>query len=256
MSDYRLPVLGLLRFAPYFLLARPRSFARDGRTVMAANPHPLRIEGLERVPRRGPFILVMNHYNRRGLRPQICAFIVSATLADVRPAEPEISWLFAAELERFIYAPLPVPRWLMRRLFRRAARVYDLVAMPREWRSPLARAAALRHIARKLESAAIGLTPEAGGPGILREPPAGSGLLLLSLNRRGAPLLPVGIHEEDDTLVVRFGEPLHLAPPAADSTEEQDRLAIRAVMVAIGRLLPELYQGAYRAAIAAGRSLP
>lgn len=251
MADYRLPLLGLLRFAPYFLLARPRSFARDGRIVMAANRHPLRVDGIENVPRQGPFILAMNHYNRRGLRPQICAFIISAKVAEVRLGQPELSWLFAGELERFIYAPLPVPRWLMRRMFRRAARVYGLVAMPREWRSPLARAAALRRIARKLESAPVGMTPEAGGSGVLRPPPAGSGLLLLSLSRRGTPLLPVGVYEDDEgTLTVRFGETFDLSSVPVGSGEAQDRLATEAVMTAIARLLPEKWQGAYRETVA------
>ncbi len=251
MPDYRLPFLGLLRFAPSFFLARPRSFAGDGRTVNAANPHPLRVEGLANVPRQGPFVLVMNHYNRRGLRPQICAFIISAKVAGVRPAEPELSWVFAEELERFLYAPLPVPRWLMRWMFRRAARVYGLVALPRQWRSPLARAAALRRLARKLKTAPVGMTPEGGGPGVLRAPPAGSGLLLLSLSRRGAPLLPVGVYEDDGgALTIRFGPAFHLSPQPAGSGEAEDRLAIEAVMTAIARLLPEKWQGEYREAVA------
>lgn len=254
MPDYHLPFLGLLRFAPYFFLAHTRSFARDGRTVIAANPHLLRVEGLDNVPRQGPFILAMNHYNRRGLRPQICAFIISAKVAAVRPGEPELSWVFAEELERFIYAPLPVPRWLMRWMFRRAARVYGHVALPRAWRSPLARAAALRRVARKLRTAPVGMTPEGGGPGVLRAPPAGSGLLLLSLSRRGAPLLPVGVYEDDGgTLTIRFGPTFHLSPRPAGSNEAQDQLATEAVMTAIARLLPEKWQGEYRKA-AAGES--
>lgn len=246
MLNYRLPLWGLLRFAIPFLLRRRRSLARDGREVMAANPYPRRIEGLEHAPPAGPFVLLMNHYNRKGLRPQICGLIISAVLAQVRQGQPEIAWVFAGELERFIYAPLPVPRWLMRWLFQRLAQVYGLVAMPRHWRSPMERAAALRRVVKALATAPVGLTPEAAGPGILQAPPPGTGLLLLRLARTGHPFLPVAIYEEEDgTLVVRFGPTFHLSPPEADA-KERDRLASDAVMRAIGHLLPPRYQGAYR----------
>lgn len=257
MPDYRLPLLGLLRFSLPFFLQRRRSFSQDGRIIMAANPYPRRIEGLENVPQAGPFILVMNHYNRPGLRPQICAFILSAVIADQRQGGPEIAWVFAQELEQFIYAPLLVPRRLMRWLFRRLANIYDLVAMPRQWRTPMERAAALRRLLKTLETRPIGLTPEAAGPGILQEPPPGTGLLLLRLARPGYPLLPVGIYEEEDgRLVIRFGPTFHLdVPPAPE--EERDRRASDVVMMAIGRLLPRHYQGVYREKIeAAGPPTP
>ncbi len=251
MPDYRLPLLGLLRFSVPFLLRQRRSFAGDGKAVMAANPYPRRLEGLENVPRAGPFILVMNHYNRPGLRPQICGFIISATIADLRPREPEIAWVFAEELERFIYAPLPVPAWLMRWMFRRLAQMYGLVAMPRQWRRPMERAVALRRLLQILATRPIGLTPEAAGPGILQKPPPGTGLLLSRLAEPGYPLLPVGIYEEaDGTLVIKFGPPFHLDAGEV-AAKERERWASDAVMIAIGRLLPQAYQGVYRQKIEA-----
>jgi len=252
MPDYRLPLLGLLRFSLPFLLRRRRSFARDGQTVMAANAHPQRIEGRENVPRSGSFILVMNHYNRPGLRPQICGFIISTTIAQLRQEEPEIAWVFAGELERFIYAPLPVPGWLMRWMFRRLAEMYGLVAMPRHWRRPIERAVALRRLLKILETRPIGLTPEAAGPGVLQKPPPGTGLLLSRLAKPGYPLLPVGIYEEDDgTLVIRFGPPFHLEEVEGAAEEERDRRSSDVVMAAIGRLLPPRWQGVYREKIEA-----
>lgn len=255
MPDYRLPVAGLLAFSLPFLLGRRRSFARDGLAVMEANPHPRRVEGLEHVPRREPFVLVMNHYNRPGLRPQICALLISAIIARVRPGEPEIAWVFAGELERFIYAPLPIPRWLMRWIFRRLARVYGLHTMPRAWRTHMERAAAMRRILRTARRTPVGLTPEGAGTGVLREPPPGAGLFLLALARTGRPFLPVGIFEEEDgTLVFRFGEPFRLDLPHHVPREERDRQASARVMTAIARLLPERYRGPYRDAIAAGEA--
>lgn len=250
--SYRLPLLGLLWLGVPFLLGQRRSYARDGRRVMEANPYPRRIEGVEGIPRQGSFVLVMNHYNRRGLRPQICSMIISAVLAEVRAGEPEISWVFAEELEEFIYAPVPMPRWVMRWMFRRLARMYGLVAMPRQWRSAMARAATLRRIMGVLKGRAVGLTPEAGGPGILIEPPPGTGLFLLFLSEGGSPLVPVGVYEEEGELVIRFGEAFRLTEGGEGSAREQDERAKEAVMTAIGRLLPERYQGVYRERIGGG----
>lgn len=253
MQGYRLPLRSLPSLALSLLLARRRSFARDGFTIMAAHPYPRRVEGLQHVPRREPFILVMNHYNRPGLRPQICALLISALVSRVRERGPEIAWVFAGELEQFIYAPLPVPRWLMRWLFRRLARMYGLHTMPRAWRPRMERAAAVRRILRTARRAPVGLTPEGGGPGILQEPPAGTGLFLLALARTGHPFLPVGAFEEGDgTLVIRFGETFRLELPRGLPRQERDRQASARVMTAIARLLPESYRGAYREATLAG----
>ncbi len=65
---YEFPRLSLLLFGLDLLLGRRPSFARDPRRVMEANPYPRRVEGLNNVPPEGSFILLMNHYNRPGLR--------------------------------------------------------------------------------------------------------------------------------------------------------------------------------------------
>ncbi|OGO49592.1 MAG: hypothetical protein A2148_11380 [Chloroflexi bacterium RBG_16_68_14] len=224
--------------------------------MAAANPYRRRIEGLDNVPARGSFILVMNHHNRPGLRPYHCAMVVSAAVAERRPDQPEIRWAFASELYGQRIGPIPIPVPLIRWVFRRIARAYDLVVVPRREERAMGRAAVLRHLARALATSPIGLTPEAVGTGRLVEPPHGAGLFLASLSRRRFPILPVAAWEEGETLIVRFGEPVRLAVPREQPRDEQDRLAQEQVMVAIGRLLPREYWGAYEAAIERAAARP
>ncbi len=254
MPDYRLPPAGLLSFAASFILGSRRSFARDGATLMRANPYPLRVSGLEHIPVSTPFILVMNHYNRKGLRPQLCALIVSGLIKRERPQLPEIAWVYAEELEEFIYAPIPVPGWLMRILFRRLGKVYGIIPMPRAWRRTQERAAAIRHIQQTLSARPVGLTPEGGGPGVLREPPPGTGLLLMRLAAYEAPILPVAVCEEGETLIIAFGPPCALPAVLEGTRHQRDETAAALVMLALARLLPPEFQGAYRERIAAAES--
>lgn len=58
------------------------------------------------------------------------------------------------------------------------------------------------------------------------------------------------------TLVVRFGEPFRIAQPSGAPRDEQDRQAREQVMVAIGRLLPRAYWGAFAYAIAEAAGEP
>ncbi|TAK67255.1 MAG: hypothetical protein EPO22_03090, partial [Dehalococcoidia bacterium] len=142
--DYEVPRRMLLGFARDLIIGRRRSFARDGRAVLDANAVPRRIDGVEHIPREGAFVVVMNHYSRRGLRPYHCAYAVSATVAEVRPDRTEIRWAFASEMYGQRIGPLPIPLWLVRWVFGRVAVVYDLVVVPRREELVAERAAALR----------------------------------------------------------------------------------------------------------------
>ncbi len=84
---------------------------------------------------------------------------------------------------------------------------------------------------------------------MLCEPPEGAGLFLLMLTHDTVPILPVGLYEDenaDGVLTANFGPPFPLHVPRALPREERDRAAKRAVMVAIGRTLPERMWGVYR----------
>jgi len=223
---------------------------------MAVNPFPRRVEGLEKVPSEGSFVLLMNHFDRPGLHPYHCAMMVSCFLKRRRPQAPEVRWTFTSELHGRRIGPFPIPLPLIRWTFRRIARVYDLVVMPRREELVMGRAAALRALLRALEGAPIGITPEARGSGRLVEPPRGSGLFLLALARRGVPFLPVAVWEEGDTLCFRFGEPFHLSLPEGLPRQEADRVARELAMTAIGVLLPPDWWGDYAQAVARALAAP
>jgi hypothetical protein len=216
---------------------------------MVANPYRRQVRGLENVPSEGPFVLVANHYARPGLQVYHCGMFITTLIAERRPISPGIRWIITSEWYGYHIGPIPIPAWLTRWVFRRVSRVYGLVIMPRRASLAVGRAAVLRRIVRIAQREPIGLMPEAGGSGILREALEGSGLFLQALSERGLPLLPTGLWEEDDTLIVRFGEPFALSVAKEGSRQEQDRRAREQVMVAVGRLLPPAYWGYYSEAI-------
>jgi hypothetical protein len=247
--NYEFPRLPLVGFGLDLLLGRRRSFLKDSQTVMAANPYRRQAQGLENVPSEDPFVLVTNHYARRGLRTYHCAMFITTVIAERRPLSPAIRWIITSEWYGYRIGPIPIPVWLIRWTFRQVGKVYGLVVMPRQASRAVGRAAVLRRIARIAQRESIGVTPEAGGSGVLREPLEGSGLFLQALSERGLPLVPTGVWEEDGTLIVSFGEPFALSVAKEGPRQEQDRQAREQVMVAVGRLLPLAYWGHYREAI-------
>ncbi|MCJ7510128.1 MAG: hypothetical protein MUP14_04470 [Dehalococcoidia bacterium] len=247
--SYEFPRLPLARFGLDLLLRRRRSLLKDSQTVMAANPYRRQARGLENVPSEGPFVLVANHYDRPGLHVYHCGMFIATVIAERRSLSPGIRWVITSEWYGHRIGPIPIPTGLTRWVFRRISKAYGLVVMPRRASLAVGRAAVLRRIARIAQRVPIGLMPEAGGSGILREALEGSGLFLGALSERGLPLLPIGVWEEDGTLIVRFGEPFALSVAKEGSRQEQDRQAREQVMVAVGRLLPPAYWGYYGKAI-------
>jgi len=248
---YEFPRLPLILFAFDFLLARPRPFHRDCRRILAANPYPRCVEGSELVLAEGPFILTMNHYNRRGLRPYHGAMAINAAIAERRPQSPYIAWIITSELVGEHLGSFPIPIAVTRWALARIARVYGFLLMPPPAAGAVVRASVARSALRLVRRHPVGLAPEGGGSGVLRPAPPGAGLFLLSLTASGAPVLPVGLWEEEETLHVRFGEPYTLSLPRSLPRDEQDRLACQQVMTSIGRLLPRTYWGAYEGALLA-----
>jgi len=247
-SRYDFPRPELASLGVHLLFGWRRSLLRDCQTFLRTNPYPRRVEGIDHVPQAPPFVLVANHYGRAGLRPYHSGLVLTGLLAQARPDVPHIRWVITSEWFGRRLGPVPIPSSLYRWTFRRVAKVYRAAIMPRRAGEVVARAAVLRDIVRALQREAVGLMPEAGGSGTLRQPLEGSGLFLHSLARRGVPVIPVGLWDDGDTLVVSFGPPLALAPAGEDRLE-QDRSASEQMMVAIGRLLPERQWGAYSEAI-------
>lgn len=212
---------------------------------MLANPYPRQIFGLENIPIKGPFVLLINHYDRPSLHVYHCAMLISAIVRERRPEEPELRWAYISEHTERKAGLIPIPVSLTRMIFRRVAAMYDLVVLPRREELVVGRAAALRRLLRDLEAAPVGMAPEGRGQGRLLYPPKGAGLFLSSLSRRGFSFLPVGIWEEEETLFISFGEMFRITVPSGLSRDDEDRLSSETAMSSIGRLLPPDYWGAY-----------
>ncbi|MBI5288852.1 MAG: hypothetical protein HY873_07755 [Chloroflexi bacterium] len=256
---YSVPMWRLPGLAVSLVLGRSRSFVRDSRIVLEANRAcPRRIEGIEHIPESGNFVLVMNHYSRRGLRPFHCAMVASTAIAERRPGLPEIRWTFTSEYLGLRAGPIPIPMRLIRWLFRRVSLVYGFVVMPRREELRLGRASALRELLRALDAGPIAITPEGlESSGRLIEPQEGVGRFLGMASRR-EPLLPAGLWEDDaGTLHARFGPAFRVTRATHElPAGEEDRRLARQVMVEIGLLLPREFWGAYEADLTADRSAP
>jgi 1-acyl-sn-glycerol-3-phosphate acyltransferase len=252
--QYRVPWPTLAVMSACMLLGIRRSFMRDGITFMRANrDRPRRVEGIEHIPREGPFIVVMNHFSRRGLRPFHCAMAIGEAVAGVRPGAAEIRWAFTSEYVDLRIGPVAIPVRLLRWIFGRVARMYGLVTIARREELVMGRATALRQMARIVAKEPIGMTPEGlESNGVLIRPQAGTGLFLASVEGHRAPLLPIGLFEDGDTFVVRIGPPFRIDLSRGHDRAEQDRRASEQVMLAIGRQLPPAYRGAYAEQLAAG----
>jgi 1-acyl-sn-glycerol-3-phosphate acyltransferase len=248
---YRLRISVILRFIWAMLRGQTRDLAADVEaTLMAARPKPQALND-QHIPAEGALVLVGNHYERPGLKVFWGGMLVSRAVAQRRISRESLRWLMTSEWQNFRLGPLPVPVWVFRWLFRRIARVYGLVIIPRPTERAVGRAAALRTILNVLRDGeeAIGLFPEGMGTGHLIEPMPGVGSFLLSLSNRGIPLLPVGIFEEGGRLIASFGPPFSIQVPRGVEKGERERLASQQVMVAIGRLLPRELWGAYASVI-------
>jgi 1-acyl-sn-glycerol-3-phosphate acyltransferase len=245
---YRLRWSLILGFIPAMLMGRRRELGKDIRsTLAAARPAPRALD-THHIPEKGPFVLVANHYDREGLRVWWSGMLLSNAVYERRPNESGLRWLMTSEWYNFRLAGLvPVPVWFLRWLFRRIAKVYGLVIVPRERGRVMGRATAMRVILDVLvkQGDPIAMFPEGVGRGPLVEAMPGSGVFFLTISRRGIPIIPAGVYEEKGVLTARFGPPVRVEVPAGLVKGERDTPARTQVMVSIGRLLPRQLWGAY-----------
>ena len=245
----------LLEVAWSLLSGRRRSAAADARRALARLDRPLRIEGEDFIPAREPFALVANHYQAPGLWiPWIAAAISDAVARAREPQVRELHWLVLSEWRWFQLGPWWVANPVTSLLFPRACQTWGLVGVPARTSDVAGRAAGLRRAFTYLGLRAdrqtytaepIGLFPEGRATIALAEARPGSGAFLHRVSMLEVPVLPVGVHQEGNTLVVRFGPAFLLGQAPVTRQDELDRWARERVMSAIGHLLPREMWGAY-----------
>ena len=221
------------------LLDRPRSFHVDAEGMVRGVRPPVRYSGFPAPGDLQPCVITVNHYHSPGFMSWWLAFGLSAAI------QREIHWVITAAWtypDRLSAAVItPLSRWFLRRI----AQVYGFSTLPpappREIDIP-EQARAIRGILRYVRTSdfpLVGLAPEGGdfaGPAELAMPPPGAGRLALRLAQAGLKLLPAGVFEAGDQLVIRAGPLYELAPPPGLPDHDRDTWARREIMHKISGL--------------------
>lgn len=245
--DYRVPASLWLKLAGSLLAGKRRSVLADSLTAFADGRPRLRLIGVEYIPPSEPCVVACNHNSLTGFAAIWIALGISAAFAgrDER-AEQDIRWVMTAA---WTYPDEPLKARLLtpvtRLLFARLARMYGFVNMPPMPPAPhevQARAAAVLKTVRlarqhREHGVLIGLAPEGrdNGPE-MGSFPAGVGEFIGLLVSAGLAVLPVGVFEDGNTLVVSFGEAF--VPEVPAEKRVRDSAVSAQVMAAIKRQLP------------------
>jgi len=240
-----MPIKLLLAALGSIISGRRRNFHQDCRWLSRCiQPKPV-ILGKENILGRGPFLVTLNHYSRPG-------FFILWAAAAINAALPKSSiWLMTGAWTSRKGGFDRLRTWLTGKLFARLAQIYGLVTMPPMPPAPgdsADRALSVRRLLQKMraeEDAIVCIAPEGMDfpGGLLGAPFPGTGKLLLQTARLAGRVLPVGVFEENERLVIRFGKPYVLTLP--EGTADVDRAACDEVMRRIAALLPEGMRGEY-----------
>jgi 1-acyl-sn-glycerol-3-phosphate acyltransferase len=238
---YRFPAGFAIPWLITQLAGRSRSLGRDAERVLASISPAPRVEGADHIPQSGPVILVMNHYERPGLRVWWPAFLVSRQVWHTRHQDPPVRWMITDRFYRYHLGPLLVPSAPVLWLLSRVASAYGLVVVPRrgEERGGRARALLRARAALHADGGVIGLTPDPEGDGAraLGRAWRNVGASVAALSGGSIPVLPVAVFEDErGALVARFGDPAPFSAPEG-SRAERAALAGR-LMELLEALLP------------------
>lgn len=171
-------------------------------------PEPL-ITGWDNLPRSARFILLANHYQRKGLwilHP--AAVLTQAIRRHYGPGDPPVRWIVTANWPRIRLGPISF-RSPGDILLPRVADALACYPVSFAGSNQAYTARSIRRILREAPKAdrPLGLFPEgvAGTAGQLTDPLPGVDRLILHLAKAGMPLQPAGISEAQGRLTFHFG---------------------------------------------------
>lgn len=267
------------RFSPLLVLPRVPSLVWGRRSAYedftaafnSIGTAPM-VDGAERIPERGPFIALMNHYHTPQIPSWWFAMAMCTAIGDRRaghaPHEPRM----------LVATHWTYPDWLRRATIGAASAIavgriihaYGYLRMEppvlgaseSDRRADSMRAAleAARHARDSGDM--LGIAPEGGDTpdGAMVRPPPGAGRFLLLLAATGLPFVPFGLYLNGDRIIVNTGELFALDVPRrlpGRSTpipkDELDELALCEAMGRVARLVPVELRGYYAAAAQPGK---
>jgi hypothetical protein len=229
------------------LLGLRRSFREDAIRCVGRLRPPLQVSGKEYVLQSGPCVLTVNHYHRPGFGAQWLALAISACVPY------EMHWVMTAEWTVPGKWYEPIKGLYSRTLLKYLSRAYGFTTMPPMPPRPKdieARAGSVRKVleyAKRHPDFVLGMAPEGvdQAEGKLSEPAPGAGRFGLLLAGLGSAFVPVGAHEADGALCLRFGPAYQLSVLSGLSTDEKDHIAAEVMMKKIAALLPETLRGEF-----------
>ncbi len=249
-DGYDLPNSMMARALFAFFTRRRRNTWRDATTLVnGMDPQPV-VQGISNVPQSGPFVIMPNHYERKDkVWVGWGAMVITAAIArerDVRNV-PMIRWVMTDTWADCFIGPIHVSPGLLGWVLQGFSDVYGIIRMPaHDLPDHDARRAqsgmALRQMLKALDKGQIvAVHPEAGGFETMIEPKPGAGRVLSAFDRRGVPIIPVGVFEQDGRLTVRFGSRMEQGTLA----RLDDATAGRTAMTTIAALVPPANRGCY-----------
>lgn len=259
-QEYELPrsVLGKALWA--FVRRRRRSAWADAAALIDGLEKQPVIIGAENLPVGGPAAFLPNHYERKDA-VWVGWGAMALTTAIHRHGDParlgRMHWVMTDTWADCYVGPFHVSPRYLGWVLKGFGDIYGIIRMPAHDLPNHAQqrgrsAGALLEVFDVLKKGdCVALHPEAGGFETLIQPPRGSGRVVACLDRRKVPLIPVGVYEENDRLVINIGAPF--AQGAFDRLT--DTQSADMVMLAIAGLVPERTRGDYAeryAAIQAG----
>ena len=192
--------------------------------------------GEENIPEDGPLLLTMNHYTREGFSIIWAAAAISVLL----PGEP--LWVMTNAWTNRSGFFDQIRTNITKAVFARFADVFGLITMPPmppHLDEMMDRAISIRKLFKRIDGKSniiLCLAPEGRDTpgGLLGRPHPGTGKFISRLCSQLERVLPVGVYEQKDRLVIHFGPAYTLDDNKATDLEVIDR-----IMRQIGDLLPE-----------------
>jgi 1-acyl-sn-glycerol-3-phosphate acyltransferase len=243
--EYSLPLPAVIELSFSVMTGIPRrNLAADSRRMLDLHTPRPTLTGAENLPRTGAFMVVANHYQRKGLWIGWVGALIAESIHTIRPAPTPIR-IVVTDVQMIKLAgkvrEFPTSRWFMGRV----AKFWGMIRMPagRSEMAKSARARALENILAHLDAGEPVLYfPEGtrgNAKGLVPALPNTGNFMRNAAQR--AQIVPVAFWEEGangEQLRGHVGAPIQITGTDDSAIREQ-------VMVTIGKMLPRHLWGHY-----------